>query len=183
MVWFSKFFCLVKACENRHWFLLHKRLSIVHRLAARGRRSDEGQSRQFFQAKNQKFSILSYKHVIYLKRTHFSCRIQIHNKKIGFDWRKWEKISFSNFCLKNEGDQVFLRADCAKLYQQISKMTLSGSGRSFNLKSHQRRTHYLHPFQNGSRSPEHGAVNRCIGRVHAVSSYKKHSKILTSPVS
>ena len=81
MVQFWKFFCLVKACENRHWFLLHKRLSIVHRLAARGRRSDEGQSRQFFQAKNPKFSILSYKHVIYLKWKLKLCRIQIHNEK------------------------------------------------------------------------------------------------------
>ena len=78
---FSKFLCLVKAFENRHWFLLHKQLSIVHRLAARGRRSDEGQSRQYFQGKNQISQFLSYINVIYLKRTHFSCRIQIQTKK------------------------------------------------------------------------------------------------------
>ena len=158
VVRFSKFFCLVEAFENPHWFLLHKRLSIVHRLAARGRRSDEGQSRQFFQAKNPKFSILSYKHVIYLKWKLKLCRIQIHNEKIWFDSRKFKKIHFSDFCLKNEADQVSSRADFSKSYQQISKMALPGAGRSFNLKSHQRRTHYLHPIQNGSRSPEHGAI-------------------------
>ena len=38
----------------------------VHRLTARRRRSDEGQFRQFFQAKNQKISILSYKQVMYI---------------------------------------------------------------------------------------------------------------------
>ena len=54
MVRFSKFLCLVKACENRHWFLFHKRLPIVHRLVARGRRSDDGQSRQFFQPRKSK---------------------------------------------------------------------------------------------------------------------------------
>ena len=37
-------------------------------------------------------------------------------------------------------------------------MALPGAGRGFNLKSHQRRTHYLYPSQNGSRSPEHGAI-------------------------
>ena len=94
MVRFSKFFFVVKACENRHWFLFHDRLPIVHRLAARRRRSDEGPSRQFFQAKNPKFSIFSYKHVIYLKWKLKLCRIQIHNKKIGFDCRKWEKNQF-----------------------------------------------------------------------------------------
>ena len=72
MVRFSKFFCLVKACENRHWFLFHKWLPIVHRLAARGRQSGEGQSRQYFQAKNLKISIFSYKYVIYLSLIHIS---------------------------------------------------------------------------------------------------------------
>ena len=79
-------------------------------------------------------------------------------KKYDLILENGEKIHFSNFCLKNEADQVSLRADFSKLYQQISKMALPGAGRSFNLKSHQRRTHYLHPIQNGSQSPEHGAI-------------------------
>ena len=95
---------------------------------------------------------------MYLKRTHFSWRIQIDKEKIGFCWRNWKKIRFSNFCLKNEGDQVSSRVDFAKLYQQISKMTLSGSGRSFNLKSLQRRALYLCSFGIGRRSPERWAT-------------------------
>ena len=54
MVQFSKFLCLVKACENRHWFLFHKGLPIVHRLAPTRRQSDKGQSRQFFSSKKSK---------------------------------------------------------------------------------------------------------------------------------
>ena len=158
MVRFSKFLCLVKACENCHWFLFHNQLPIVYRLAARRRWSDEGLSRQIFLAKNPKFQFFSYRHVMYLKRTHFSWRIQIDKEKIGFGWRNWEKIHFSNFCLKNEGDQVSSRVHFAKLYHQISKITLSGSGRSFNLKSLQRRALYLCSLGIGRRSPERWAI-------------------------
>ena len=100
VVRFSKFLCLVKACENRHWFLFHNWLPIVHRLAARGRQSGEGQSRQYFQVKNPKISIFSYKYVIYLKWKLKLCRIQIHDEKIWFDGKKYGKIHFSHFCLK-----------------------------------------------------------------------------------
>ena len=111
MVRISKFFCLVKACENRHWFLFHRRLSIVHHMAARRRRSDEGQSRQYFQGKNQISQFLSYINVIYLKRTHFSCRIQIQTKKYGSLVKKLKKIEFFCFWVKNEADQVSLTAN------------------------------------------------------------------------
>ena len=107
MVRFSKFFCLVKACENRHWFLFHRRLSIVHHMAARRRRSDEGQSRQYFQGKNQISQFLIYINVIYLKRTHFSCRIQIQTKKVWFIIEKFEKIWIFPFLGQNEADQEF----------------------------------------------------------------------------
>ena len=100
---FSKFFCLVKACENRHWFLFHKWLPIVHRLAARRRRSCEGQSRQYFQAKNPKFSIFSYKYVIYLKWKLKLCRIQIHDKMIWFLSEKLEKSPFFSFLPQKRG--------------------------------------------------------------------------------
>ena len=45
---------MVKACENRHLFLFHMQLPIVHRLAARRRQSDKGLSPQFFRAKKSK---------------------------------------------------------------------------------------------------------------------------------
>ena len=100
---FSKFFCLVKACENRHWFLFHKWLPIIHRLAARRRRSGKGQSRQYFQAKNSKFSIFSYKYVIYLKWKLKLCRIQIHDKTIWFVSEKLEKSPFFSFLPQKRG--------------------------------------------------------------------------------
>ena len=89
---FSKFFCLVKACENPHWFLFHRQLSIVHHMAARRRQSDEGHSHQYFQGKSQILQFLCYINVIYLKRTHFSCRIQIQTKRAWFIIEKFEKI-------------------------------------------------------------------------------------------
>ena len=67
-----------------------------------------------FFSKNPKFQFFSYRHIMYLKRTHFSCRFEIDKEKIGFDCRNWEKIHFSNFCLKNEGDQLTLQADFQK---------------------------------------------------------------------
>ena len=105
-------------------------------------------------------------------------------KKYDLKLKNSKKIHFSDFCLKNEPDQVSSRADFSKSYQQISKMALPGAGRSFNLKSHQRRTHYLHPFQNGSRSPEHGAIVApptgiglsCRAQIAAVSSNHFHSR-------
>ena len=103
MVRFSKFFCLVKACENRHWLLFHSWLPIVHHMAARRRRSDEGQSRQYFQGKNQISQFLSYINVIYLKRTHFSCRIQIQTKNIWFIIEKFEKIWIFPFLGQKRG--------------------------------------------------------------------------------
>ena len=52
-------------------------------MAARGRRIDEGTSRQNFHAKNEISQFLSHMNVLYLKRTHFSSRIQIQTKKHG----------------------------------------------------------------------------------------------------
>ena len=103
MVRISKFFCLVKACENPHWFLFHKWLPIVHRLAARRRRSGEGRSRQYFQVKNSKFSIFSYKYVIYLKWKLKLCRNQIHDKIIWFLSEKLEKSPFFSFLPQKRG--------------------------------------------------------------------------------
>ena len=75
-------------------------------MAARCRRSDEGQSRQYFQAKNEISQFLSYINVIYLKRTHFSSRIQIQTKKYGSLLKNLKKIEFFYFWVKNEADQV-----------------------------------------------------------------------------
>ena len=42
---------------GRNIYSFHKQLPMVHHLAARRCQSDEGLSRQFFRAKNPKFSI------------------------------------------------------------------------------------------------------------------------------
>ena len=108
VVRFSKFLCLVKACENRHWFLFHNWLPTIHRLAARGRQSGEGQSRQYFKAKNPKISIFSYKYVIYLKWKLKLCRIQIHVEKTWFDGKNFFKNPiFIIFASKRGWPDVF----------------------------------------------------------------------------
>ena len=127
MVRFSKFFCLVKACENRHWFLFHKQLAIVHRMAARRRRSREGQSRQYFQAKKQKILIFSYKYVIYLKWKLKLCRIQIYDEKIWFDGKKYEKSPFFSFLPQNEADQMSSTANFSNFFATKFKNGLTRS--------------------------------------------------------
>ena len=157
MVRFSKFFCLVKACENRHWFLFHRRLPIFHRMAARGRRSDEGPSRQNFHAKNEIWQFLSHINVIYLKRTHFSSRIQIQTKKYGSLLKNLKKNYFQ-FWVKTKVTRCLRWLISWIFWQQNSKMALPGVVKRFELKSHQIWAHYLQPVRNGRRlSPRGGS--------------------------
>ena len=129
MVRISKFFCLVKACENPHWFLFHRQLSIVHHMAARRRQSDEGHSHQYFQGKSQILQFLCYINVIYLKRTHFSCRIQIQTKRVWFIIEKFEKIWIFVFgsktrltrCLQWLISQIFLQKNSKMAFLVIVK--------------------------------------------------------------
>ena len=100
------------------------------------RQSDEGQSRQYFLAKNQISQFLSYINVIYLKRTHFSCRIQIQTKKYGSLLKNLKEKNF-RFWVKNEDDQVSSTADFSKIFITNSKMALPGVIKRFELKSHQ----------------------------------------------
>ena len=72
-------------------------------MAARGRRSDEGQSRQNFQAKNEISQFLSHINVIYLKIMHFSSRIQIQTKKYRFIIEKLEKKLIFPFFGQKQG--------------------------------------------------------------------------------
>ena len=158
MVRFSKFFFLVKACENRHWFLFHRRLPIFHRMAARGRRSDEGPSRQNFHAKNEISQFLSHINVIYLKRTHFSSRIQIQTKKYRFIIEKFEKkLNFSIFWSKARLTRCLRWVVSQFFWQQNSKMALPEVVKRFEAKSHQIWAQYLQPVRNGGRlSPRGG---------------------------
>ena len=87
------------------------RLPTVHHMAARRHRSDESQSRQYFQGKNQILQFLSYIYVMYLKRTNFSCRIRIQAKKYESLMENFKKFEFFRFWVKNEADQVSLMAN------------------------------------------------------------------------
>ena len=137
MARYSKFLCLVKACENPHWFLFHKRLPSVHRLAARGRWSDKGQSRQFFSAKNPKFSIFARNTWYTSNESWDYVEFKFTTKKYDLIEKNDKKFHFSHFCLENEADNFFSRANFSIFY---IKMASPGAGRSFNLKSHQRRS-------------------------------------------
>ena len=98
----NSFVCwkLVKIVIDFH----SRQLSISHPLTARCRRSDEGQSLQYFEIKNQFLQFLSYINVIYLKRLHFSCRNQIQTKKkMWFIIEKFEKNSISPFLGQKRG--------------------------------------------------------------------------------
>ena len=106
MVRFSKFLCLVKACENRHWFLFHKRLPIVTVWPLDVAEVAKVSRVNIFKQKKQKFLIFSYKYVIYLKWKLKLCRIQIHDEKIWFDGKKYEKSPFFSFLPQNEADQM-----------------------------------------------------------------------------
>ena len=144
MVRISKFFCLVKACENPHWFLFHRQLSIAHHMAARRRQSDEGHSYQYFQGKSQILQFLCYINVIYLKRTHFSCRIQIQTKKSMIHyWKIWKNLNFSDFWVKTRLTRSLRWLISWIFWQQNWKMALPGVVKRFELKSHQIWAHYL----------------------------------------
>ena len=86
-----------------------RQLSISHPLTARCRRSDEGQSLQYFEVKNQILQFLSYINVIYLKRLHFSCRNQIQTKNMVYHWKIWKKINFSLFGSKTRATRYVQR--------------------------------------------------------------------------
>ena len=137
----NSFVCwkLVKIVIDFH----SRQLSISHPLTARCRRSDKGQSLQYFEIKNQFLQFLSYINVIYLKRLHFSCRNQIQTKNMVYHWIIWKKNQFFPFWVKNEGDQVCSTANFSNFCIANLKMTLPKVVKRFESKSHQIWAHYL----------------------------------------
>ena len=65
-----------------------------------------------------------------------------------------KKSIFLIFAPKMRLTKNFLDPVSQNFTKQISKMALPRAGRGFNLKTHQRRTRYLHLFQNGGQFPE-----------------------------
>ena len=74
-------------------------------MAARRRRSDVGQLRQNFQAKNEILQFLSYINVMYLKRI-FHVEFKFEQKQYGSLLKNLKKFEFFCFWVKNEADQV-----------------------------------------------------------------------------
>ena len=87
----------------------------------------------------------------YLKRKHFSHRIQFHTGKVWFIWKKLKKSHFYFFFVKIFADLTFSIANFSNLCKKILKLSCSVLWKRFEIKSHQRRTRYLNPCRNGGR--------------------------------
>ena len=71
--------------------------------------------------------------------------------------KKFEKNQiFPIFFFKTDADHLSSFANFSNLYQKISKLSLSVLWKGFEIKSHQRRTHYLERPRNGGRIPARG---------------------------
>jgi len=92
----------------------------------------------------------------YFNRKHFSHKIQFHREKVWFIWKKFEKMKFFWFFFQNRCWPLVSFANFSKLCQKISKLSLSVLWRGFEIKSQQRRTHYLKWPKNGGQSPVWG---------------------------
>ena len=103
LVRFSKIFFLLKAYENCHHFLFHRKLPNIDRLSSTRLRSDKGQQRHLYRAKFEHIQFLSYRNVIYLKRKLRTCRIQNQAEKIWFDRKKIDQNQNFLFLTQNRG--------------------------------------------------------------------------------
>ena len=74
---------------------------------------------------------------IYLKRTHFSCRIQIQTKRVWFIIKNLKKFNFSVFGSKTRVTRCLRWLISPIFLQQTSKMALPGVVKRFKLKSQQ----------------------------------------------
>ena len=57
--------------------------------------------------------------------------------------KKLKKANFPKFFVKINADHLSSSADFSNLCQKISKLSLPVLWKGFEIKSHQRRTHYL----------------------------------------
>ena len=70
----------------------------------------------FFQQKIQNFNFLATDMLYTSKERIFHVEFKFITKKWDLIVKNWNKMHFSHFCLKNEGDQVSSQADLEKLY-------------------------------------------------------------------
>ena len=92
-----------------------------------------------------------------------------------------EKIIFSNVFVKIDADHLSLFAHFSNLCQKTSKLSLSVLWKGFEIKSHQRRAHFLYPFRNGRQLAARGAPR--LIRVKQGSLQKSPYLVFMSPLS
>ena len=90
------------------------------------------------------------------KESIFHIEFNFTQKKYDLFEKIWKKSNFSDFFFKTDADHLSSFANFSNLYQKISKLSLSVLWKGFEIKSHQRRTHYLKRPRNGGRIPAWG---------------------------
>ena len=90
------------------------------------------------------------------KESIFHIEFNFTQKKYDLFEKIWKKSNFSDFFFKTDADHLSSFANFSNLYQKISKLSLSVLWKGFEIKSHQRRTHYLERPRNGGRIPARG---------------------------
>ena len=84
-----------------------------------------------------------FQHAIPQKKGFFYIEFNFIQKKYDLFEKNLKKSNFSNFFFKTDADHFSLSAYFSNLCQEISKLSSSVLWRSFEIKTHQRRTHYL----------------------------------------
>ena len=90
------------------------------------------------------------------KESIFHIEFNFIQKKYDLFEKIWKKSNFSDFFFKTDADHLSSFANFSNLYQKISKLSLSVLWKGFEIKSHQRRTHYLERPRNGGCIPARG---------------------------
>ena len=78
--------------------------------------------------KKEKFQILTYKSIIYLKRKLRTCTIQIQQEKVQFFTEKNIFFNFFNFRVMVRPGRKFWTPSFLKFSKKIQEMTLTGPG-------------------------------------------------------
>ena len=85
------------------------------------------------------------------KESIFHIEFNFKQKKYDLFQEKLKKSNFFNFFFKIDADHLSSNVIFSNLCQKILKLSLPVLWKRFEIKSHQRRAHYLNPPRNGGR--------------------------------
>ena len=85
------------------------------------------------------------------KESIFHIEFNFKQKKYDLFEEKLKKSNFFNFFVKIDADHLSLTACFSNLCQKIWNLSQPVLWKHFEIKSHQRRAHYLYPGRNGGR--------------------------------